>query len=83
MSSPREESYLDEDKGVPALPVKDTGLPLEDRAEDAEAVSSVCGDAVRVGDNVEEKEFENKRFGEIGISMLELELELSMVSLWS
>lgn len=41
MSSPREESYLDEDKGVPALPVKDTGLPLEDRAEDAEAVSSL------------------------------------------
>ena len=41
MSSPREESYLDEDKGVPARPVMDTGLALEDRAEDAEAGSSV------------------------------------------
>jgi hypothetical protein len=41
VSSPREESYLDEDKGVPARPVMDTGLALEDRAEDAEAGSSV------------------------------------------
>lgn len=53
MSNPREESYLDEDKGVPARPVKETGLARDDRAEDAD--SSVSGDAVKVGESGKEE----------------------------
>jgi hypothetical protein len=55
VSNPREESYLDDDSGVPARPIE-RGLARDDRTEDDEAVSSVCGDEVRVGDNVEETE---------------------------
>ena len=69
VSRPREESYLDEDKGVPARPLIDIGLARDDRADDAEAVSSVCGDAVMDGDSIGEGGFANKRIGVIGISM--------------
>ena len=67
VSRPREESYLELDKGVPPLPLMDNGLARDDRAEDAEPDSSIHDDRVIVGESAKNEGYE-RRFGVIGTS---------------